>query len=301
MVPSLGGDCKGKAVDGAWCGAYPAGVSSEGAKMKFCCPECGKNYSSDEDLVAVRRRCGNCGTRLVRVAEPEHVGAVGRMAGHGARQAKETEGDATDALLAMGLLLKKATKLKRQGDIEGAIAALREAYDKIASVQPTFDTPTVYPVAVFLRLPAYLRKAGRTQEALDEFKRLLVDGYPHQMRTPEALPIGQAQVYDKMRLFFKREKQPQREAICDLLSFLGYEIGWWRSEYMQERRSSASEVENRVTACLEDIGRVDMLLDIASLVRRAIAQWRSTDIVEIGRQISSRLGLELFSSAPECA
>ena len=41
--------------------------------MKFLCPECGNDYRSDDDLVAKRHRCGNCGTRLVLVAPPARV------------------------------------------------------------------------------------------------------------------------------------------------------------------------------------------------------------------------------------
>jgi tetratricopeptide (TPR) repeat protein len=111
-------------------------------------------------------------------------------------------------------LKREATRLKNVGDWDGAIAALIKAKDRTDSDD--------------LRLPIFLQQAGKFDEAMIEFNRILsrVDEqysreFSHQ---PVFIQQGQAlhakaTIYDKMRLACKRQKLSDEAsryaAICE--------------------------------------------------------------------------------------
>src|SRR5262245_45794184 len=99
-------------------------------------------------------------------------------------------------------LLRAATAKKDEGQIDTAIQLLRQAYQLIAlsSIQ--------YPVETFLRLPLYLQRAGKADEAWAELNKLLTNGYPNQPASQQLLPMDHYVIYDKMRLFLQREGNP---------------------------------------------------------------------------------------------
>lgn len=88
-------------------------------------------------------------------------------------------------------LLKEATARHDRKDFDGATRCLRDAYAVMAG------SSTTYPVATFLRLPLYLQKAGRYDEALLEFESLM-RRCDHRDRVV---------VKDKMRLAAEREEK----------------------------------------------------------------------------------------------
>jgi tetratricopeptide (TPR) repeat protein len=65
-------------------------------------------------------------------------------------------------------LLKEATAKKKAKDIDGAIRCLRQAYVLLE------QSPIVYPIETYLRLPLYLQRAGRFEDAQREFQELLI-------------------------------------------------------------------------------------------------------------------------------
>lgn len=111
-------------------------------------------------------------------------------------------------------LNREATRLKNAGDWDGAIVALKKARERTDSDD--------------LRLPLFLQQAGRFDEAMTEFNRILsrVDerfarDLSHQ---PEFIQKGQAlhekaTIYDKMRLACKRQnlsdEASRYAAICE--------------------------------------------------------------------------------------
>ena len=110
-------------------------------------------------------------------------------------------------------LLKEATALFND-DPDSAIARLREAYTQIA------HTDVDYTVATFLRLPMYLQKASRRDEAWREFNRLLTDGYPNMPEGDTNWCYMESAVYDKMRLFLQREKRLVESVRYGVLSLI---------------------------------------------------------------------------------
>lgn len=124
-------------------------------------------------------------------------------------------------------LLRKATATHDSGDFNNAVEYLKQAYREISK------TTIGYPVQTFLRLPLYLQKAGRDQEAWGEFNKLLVNGHPNQMNDPCLIPMVHSNIYDKMRLFLQRKDDFQQAIIYCVLSFLLWMLGL----HLQKRRS----------------------------------------------------------------
>lgn len=73
----------------------------------------------------------------------------------------------TEGELRAQALLKEATSKHDSKDLTGAIACLRDAYGLLE------QSPLSYPVATYLRLPLYLQKAGRFEEAMESFAILM--------------------------------------------------------------------------------------------------------------------------------
>ena len=169
-------------------------------------------------------------------------------------------------------LLKQATAQEKAGDLNAAVATLRRAYDAIAR-----DT-IIYSVTTFLRLPLYLQKAGRNEEAWAEFNRLLTEGYPNQMRGADQKAIDASQIYDKMRLALQRQKRHDEAIIYGVLSLLSMAQGLRgreRKEFMtRENVAAALEPLLKKAKRSEDLDRfVDVILgesDPAARIRELL-------------------------------
>jgi len=133
-------------------------------------------------------------------------------------------------------LLKSATQKKKEGDLDSAIGLLRKAYREIAK------GTTEYPIEAYLRLPLYLQTAKRPEEAWVEFEKLL--SAAGRRNDPEMIAIDCQIIYDKMRLFLKREGREPEAARCVLMSRL-YE---WLMFYLQKRGIRKKDVKTKWSA-----------------------------------------------------
>lgn len=115
-------------------------------------------------------------------------------------------------------LLKKASDIKGK-DINTAIDLLKKAYFQINK------TDISYPISTFLRLPMYLQEANRTEEAIEAFNDLLINGYPNQQKDKSLIIFDKSHIYDKMRLFYQREKRPQKAVSYGIYSYLCDALG----------------------------------------------------------------------------
>lgn len=129
-------------------------------------------------------------------------------------------------------LLKKATALKKDGDIDAAINSLRSAYKQLEK------QGIRYPIRTYLRLPLYLQEAGRNDEAWAEFNALL--------RAPESdfmLSMNHSIIHDKMRLFLQREGKISLAVRFDVLSYVERAIAY----HMQSRPDDLKQMQNEET------------------------------------------------------
>ncbi len=97
-------------------------------------------------------------------------------------------------------LFKDATAAS-VNDSDQAVELFREACEYAER------TDTDFGIEVYLRLPRYLQEGGRSDESWLEFNHLLTSGYPNMPAGDRGFYDMQAAVFDKMRLFFQREKQ----------------------------------------------------------------------------------------------
>ena len=150
--------------------------------------------------------------------------------------------------------LREATALKKEGNLDAAIAKLREAYDAIATTNFTYD------VKPFLRLPMYLQEAGRNDEAWKELNNLLL-GFPNQLQSHEVLPMTHSIIYDRMRLFLQREKKLEKAVLFSMFSYLC----WVKGLFLQRRGRELKDCINReaIEQAIEPTIRKAKMTDLA--------------------------------------
>lgn len=132
-----------------------------------------------------------------------------------------------------GELLKKATLLKRTGDWDGAIQALREAYKSAKSEGVS------YGADVYLRLPKYLYEAGRPDEAWSEYNRALTEGLDRANSTKEMAEVNQSLIYGSMAGQLKKEKKFYDAAMYQAVSALSWEKGM-----LVQKRESELDIDS---------------------------------------------------------
>jgi hypothetical protein len=171
-------------------------------------------------------------------------------------------------------LLKRATTLKREGNLDAAIQTLRQAYGQIAKEQMT------YGVDPFLRLPLYLQEAHRNDEAWAEFNRLIVEGYPNQLRDQGVRSMEHSKVYDKMRLFLQRDGKNDQAIVFGVLSMLARAKGLnlqKRSDEFKEFTSQKS-VEANLKPLLKKAGLAAHSGQFVELMRSELEAPSSIDL-----------------------
>ncbi len=175
-------------------------------------------------------------------------------------------------------LLKSATAMKKDGDMEGAVACLRAAYRGIAG-----DT-VEYPVSTFLRLPLYLHAFGRTDEAWREFNRLIAEGYPNQIRKVSLIPMDHSSIYDKMRLCLQREKRPREAVKLGVFSDVCWEIG-----LKKQRRGGGfyipDDVEDMLKPLLKKARAGDLMDELIPVVAKHVKALTKVNLAALGRDI----------------
>lgn len=107
-------------------------------------------------------------------------------------------------------LLRDATRYADGKDWDQAIACLEKADARMQV------SPVSYPIATWLKLPLYLQKAGRFDEAMDEFERIASETperierhFSHQPKAMQNKFIRHEKgvIKDKMALAKEREKK----------------------------------------------------------------------------------------------
>jgi len=178
-------------------------------------------------------------------------------------------------------LLREATAKKKDGDMDGAIESLREAYKTISK------TSVNYTIDPFLRLPLYLQQAGKNDEAWSEFNRLLVEGYPNQMKIRELIPMNHSAIYDKMRLFLQRENKPRESVKFGVFAYLSWGFGLHYQERKKELRThiSKSSIVAMLEGLLKKAKMPHLKNELVKIVMLEIKEFPNINLANIGKQI----------------
>ena len=165
-------------------------------------------------------------------------------------------------------LLKEVTKLKKGGELDEAIETLKKAYHEIEREGGGHTMPT------YLRLPMLLQQAGRSNEAWEEYNRLLRSDPTGMGTSRELTPMHHSQIYDKMRLFRQREGKTQSAVEFGLMSAVSWATGLYHQKRMSEL---ASMLENEsLEGVVEPLLRKAKLLNLvpvmAGILRSTLKQ-----------------------------
>lgn len=107
-------------------------------------------------------------------------------------------------------LLRAATSHGASKDMQAAVMCLQAATSRM------HYSPVSYPIETWLRLPLYLQKAGRYQEALTEFEKLISEteariarAFSHQSKAKQRIFCRQEieVIRGKMQLAAERENR----------------------------------------------------------------------------------------------
>lgn len=101
--------------------------------------------------------------------------------------------------------LKVATELNRDGNVAAAVLVLKEAYKKIG------NSSVGYGIDTYLRLPSYLVRLGRYDEAWGFLNELLARGYPNQIQNEALILLSQSKIYKAMCRLLQHEGRAERQ------------------------------------------------------------------------------------------
>ena len=180
-------------------------------------------------------------------------------------------------------LLKQATTKKKAGDLESAIKLLRDAYKEIGK------SSIAYPVNTFLRLPAYLQEAEKSDEAWRELNNMLTKGYPNQLNNPEIIPIDHSAIYDGMRLFLQREGKSGSAVKFGGLSYICGAIGLYKQGRRDELKkyTSRENIESSVTKLLRKAKKEELVEKVSTIIEEYIKKLPSIRLGELAEEIDS--------------
>lgn len=158
-------------------------------------------------------------------------------------------------------LLELAAKKKKE-NISEAIELLKKAYKE------SIKSDGGYCIDMYLKLPMYLQKANRPDEAIAEFENLLKNGYPYQTKDITLIPMEHAQIYDKMRLFWQREKQFAKAVNYGLYSILLSALGLYRQKRFKELKTMENKVfiTEKIAPLFKKIKREDLISSSADIL-----------------------------------
>ncbi len=110
-------------------------------------------------------------------------------------------------------LLRDATRHADAKDLEQAIACLKMADARMQR------SPVSYPVLTWLRLPLFLQKAGRFDEAMQEFDRLIRETpariarhFSHRSKAEQSKFIRHEKGVIRNKMALAREREKKRQA-----------------------------------------------------------------------------------------
>jgi len=164
-------------------------------------------------------------------------------------------------------LLKKATELKKSGNINDAVNTLREAYHAIE--KDSID----YPIETYLRLPLYLQTAKRSDEAWSEFNKLIVNPPKLYKNNEKILFMAYSIIFDKMRLFLQKENKHIDAIKCDILSYLYWGAGLKLQDRLDEYEyyTQKEVFQERLIEILKKANKEEYIKEFVELIEHEIA------------------------------
>jgi tetratricopeptide (TPR) repeat protein len=178
-------------------------------------------------------------------------------------------------------LMKESTTLKKAGKFEEAIEKIKEAYKEAQEKNLTLTAKD------YLKLPPYLQKAGKNDEAWAWFNGLI--------RTFASDPMALSQIYEKMGLFREREKNPKDAIKYSVLSNMYWCIGLHEqiTQYgFTDRKTELKERKENITdgygmwQLLETAGYLHLEKDLKKIIKEHMKEFPNIRIPDVVRDIN---------------
>lgn len=198
------------------------------------------------------------------------MGLLGKI--FGSKVANKTSGE----------LLKEATQLKKAGDWDGAIEALRQAYKNAKSEGVS------YGADFYLRLPKYLYEAGRADEAWSEYNRALTEGLDGQAPSKEMVAVDQSQIYGSMAGQLKKEKEFYDAAIYQAASALSWEKGMLAQQ--RESELNFDSLRKAIEQTLKKNSSKEAHEQFFALVKQAVSNPKDYQVARVLLLLPAALG-----------
>lgn len=216
------------------------------------------------------------------------------------RQAVVNGSDATRApRLRYRNLLEEADRRASEGEVEEAIDRVREALDLAT------NSRVISALEHYLRLPLLLQCTGRLEEAREEFRRLLEEGYSGQLDNQSVQWTERGLIHDAMRRAFVREGNPAEAALQEGLAYLAEGYGRFLNSGQEEpdvqvgflSGATARAVAENMASRLENAstGKADAEL-IADLLVQTIRRFGTSGAEELLEEAERRLRQQLLSA-----
>lgn len=155
-------------------------------------------------------------------------------------------------------LMRESTDFKKAGKFEEAVEKIKGAYKEAQEKNLTLT------VKDYLKLPPYLQKAGKNDEAWAWFNNLI--------RSFANDPMSLSQIYEKMGLFRERENNPKDAIKYRVLSSMYWCIG------LHELVTQFGDADRRpeLTQCKENIAD-----DYGTMLKKAGCEHLENDLKKI--------------------
>jgi len=176
--------------------------------------------------------------------------------------------------------LKVATELNLDGNLPAAVLVLKEAYKKIGNSSESYGIDT------YLRLPSYLQKIGRYDEAWGFLNHLLMRGYPNQIQNEALIILSRSKIYKAMCRQLKHEGKGRNAIIFGAASmvaeaqyfFLQSEEKDWPKEFREERKaaylslSKAASIHDKIKKIAKKEISVAQLDDVTNYLCKTLSR-----------------------------
>lgn len=168
--------------------------------------------------------------------------------------------------------LKVATELNRDGNVPAAVLVLKEAYKKIDNSSVSYDIDT------YLRLPSYLQKLGRYDEAWGFLNQLLARGYPNQIQNEALILLSRSKIYKAMCRLLQHEGKGRKAIIFGAASivaeaqyyYLQSEEKDWPKDFRKERAATFRSLSE--TTSIHD--------KMKKITKKEIAETQLDDVID---------------------
>lgn len=179
-------------------------------------------------------------------------------------------------------LMKEATALKKAAKFEEAAEKIREAYKSAKENNLTLT------VKDYLKLPPYLQKAGKNDDAWGWFNDLI--------RTFASDPMSLSQIYEKMGLFRERENNTKDAIKYRVLSSLHWCLGLHEqitqhglTERKQELTQCKKNIADDYGVMLKKAGCEDLENDLKKIIEKHMSDFPNIRMPDVVRDINDLL------------